>query len=102
MITVNLFTIVKSILKDATAFSSIILKAKTVRISFIDYIYSLIQFWSIEVVLSGIKREPGGEFERLGSQKVDFYELRKKFIYVPFSQFFIILRIGHNFLLIFG
>ena len=74
----------------------------------------LIQFWSVMVVPSEIKSEPGDKFESLGSHKLDFYELGKKSffqwkrcyllrlkIYVPKSQFFIILRIGYYFLIIF-
>ena len=38
---------------------------------------SLIQFWSIVVLPSGIKSEPGNEFESLGSHKEDFYILGK-------------------------
>ena len=63
----------------------------------------------------GTKSEPDNEFESLASQKVDFCVLGKKFIFqwktgyvyklkifVPISQFFIILGIGHHFLFIFG
>ena len=66
------------------------------------------------VLPNEIKREPGDEFESLGSHKVDFYVLEKNSIfqwkrgyllrlkiYVPKSQFFVILRIGHYFLLIY-
>ena len=68
----------------------------------------------IKVGPIGIKSEPDYEFESLGSQKVDFCALGKKFIFqwkmgylfkmkilVPISQFFIILEIGHHFLFIF-
>ena len=41
----------------------------------------LIQFWSLMVVPSEIKSEPGDEFESLGSHKVDFYILGKKSIF---------------------
>ena len=72
------------------------------------------QFWSLIVVPSEIKSGPGDEFESLESHEVDFYVLGKKSIfqwkrgylprlkiYVPKSQFFIILRIGYYFLIIF-
>ena len=62
----------------------------------------------IIVVPIGIKSEPDNEFESLASQKVDFCVLGKKFIFqwkmgflfklknlVLISQFFIILGIGH-------
>ena len=42
-------------------------------ISFSGYTYSLINFWSIKIVLSGIKSGP----ESLGSQNVDFYVMGK-------------------------
>ena len=42
-------------------------------ISFSGYIYSLINFWSIKIVLSGINSGPEDKLESLGSQKVDFY-----------------------------
>ena len=35
--------------------------------SFSDFLFSLIQFWSTEVVLSGIKSVPENEFESLGN-----------------------------------
>ena len=34
--------------------------------SFSDFLFSLIQFWSTEVVLSGIKSVPENEFKSLG------------------------------------
>ena len=64
----------------------------------------------IIVVPIGIKSEPHNEFNILGSQKLEFCVLGKKFIFqwkmgylfkmkilVPISQFFIILGIGHHF-----
>ena len=84
-------------------------------ISFSHCINSLIPFWSIIVVPSGIKSGPDNEFESLGSQKVDFCAFGKNFtfqwkmgylfklkILVSISQYFIILGIGHHFLSIFG
>ena len=46
-------------------------------ISFLGYMYFLINFWSIRIVLSGINSEPEDKLESLGSQKVDFYVVGK-------------------------
>ena len=46
-------------------------------ISFSGYIYSLINFWSIKIVLSGINSGPEDKLESLGSQKVDFCVMGK-------------------------
>ena len=69
----------------------------------------------IIVVPIGIKSEPDNEFESLGSQTLDFCVLGQKLIFqwkmgylfklkifVPISQVFMILGIGHHFLFIFG
>ena len=39
--------------------------------------YSIIHFWSIKIVYSGINSGPKIESESLGSQKVDFYAMGK-------------------------
>ena len=73
-------------------------------ISFSGYIYSLINFWSIKIVLSGINSGPEDKLESLGSQKVDFcvmgkwsiflVENRPSFSFVNFGTYF---SIFHNF-----
>ena len=46
-------------------------------ISFFGYLYSLINFWSIKIVRSGINSGPEDKLESLGSQKVDFCVMGK-------------------------
>ena len=83
------------------------------QLSFSNDMNSLIQFWSVIVVPSGLKSGSKNESENLGTQKVDFYALSKKSIFqwkmghflklkiqVPFSQSFIIFEIGHHFWII--
>ena len=48
-----------------------------IDISFFGYIYSLINFWSIKIVLSWIISEPEDKLESLGSQKVYFNVIGK-------------------------
>ena len=72
-------------------------------ISFPGYIDSLINFWSIKIVLSGINSGPDDNLESLGSQKVDFCIIGKwsillvenrPFSFVNFGTYF---SIFHNF-----
>ena len=52
-------------------------KSHLSRNFFFYYIQSLIHFWSIEIVLSGINSGTENKFESLGSQKVDFHVMGK-------------------------
>ena len=50
-------------------------------ISFFGYIHSLINFWSIKIVVSGINSAPENELESLGSQKENFHVMGKQPIF---------------------